>query len=88
MTLGENSKIMKKFDGTSKNYEISKYWKNIGMQKSTLEKMLIIPGRHGFSAFFIAWIKALVYAGEKSIPSKEYTSNTRFQKRFQIHVSL
>ena len=37
------------------------------MIKSTLKKMLIIPGRHGFSAFFIELIKAVVYAGEKSI---------------------
>ena len=52
MTLGEKSKNneLKK----SQNYETSKYCKNIGMQNSTLKKMLIIPGRHGFSAFFIA----------------------------------
>ena len=65
--LVRSLRILKELDKKSQNHEISKYCKNIGMQKSTLKKMLIIPGRHGFSAFFIAWIKALVYAGEKSI---------------------
>ena len=50
----------------SQNYETSKYCKNIGMQNSTLKKMLINPGRQGFSAFF-AWIKALPYAEKKSV---------------------
>ena len=47
-------RILKEFDEKSQNHEISKYCKNIGMQKSTLEKMHIIPARHGFSMFFIA----------------------------------
>ena len=33
------------------------------MQKSVFKIMLIIPGKHGF----IAEIKAVVYAGKKSI---------------------
>ena len=52
--LVRSLKILEEFDKTSQNHGISKYCKDIGMQKSTLEKMLIIPGRHGFSAFFIA----------------------------------
>ena len=54
MTLGEKSKNIERIGQEKSNHEISKYCKNIGMQKSTLKKMLIIPGRHGFSAFFIA----------------------------------
>ena len=52
MTLGEKSKNkeLKK----SQNYETSKYCKNIGMQKSTLEKKLIVPARHGFIKIFIS----------------------------------
>ena len=54
MTLGEKSKILKEYDKISQNHEISKYCKNTGMQKSTLEKMFIIPARHGFITIFIA----------------------------------
>ena len=38
-----NPRILKRFDEKSQNYKIRKYCKNIGMQKSTLEKILIIP---------------------------------------------
>ena len=48
--------FVKELDEKSQNHESSMFSKNIGMQKSTLEKILIIPGRHGFCAFFIAWI--------------------------------
>ena len=54
MTLGEKYKNIERIDKKSKNHEISKYCKNMGMKKSTLKKMLIIPARHGFSTFFIA----------------------------------
>jgi len=45
---------LEELDKKSQNHEISKYCKNIGMQKSTLEKMLNIPARHGFITIFIA----------------------------------
>ena len=54
MTIGEKSKNIVRIDKTSQNHEISRYCKNIDMQKSTLEKMLIIPARHGFITIFIA----------------------------------
>ena len=54
MTLGEKSNNVEEFDEKSKNHEISKCCKNIGLQKLTFKKMLIIPGRHGFNKFFIA----------------------------------
>ena len=52
--LVESLRILKEVDTKTQIHEISKYCKNIGMQKSTLKKMLIIPGRHGLSTFFIA----------------------------------
>ena len=53
MTLAEKSKNIERIGQESQNHEISKYCKNIGMQKSTLKKMLIIPGRHGFLRFLL-----------------------------------
>ena len=60
MTLGEKSKN-KELKKKVKIMRLASIAKNIGMQNSTLKKMLIIPGRHGFSA----WIKALPYAEKK-----------------------
>ena len=44
--LVKSLRILREFDKKSQIYEISKYCKHIAMQKSTLEKMLIIPTRH------------------------------------------